>query len=450
MRLMNRRFAAFAACALGFGVLAPAQDVVLTAHGPWTLQQCIDHALENNISIRQTENDLKAKEVAVLAAKGDMLPSVSGGVSESFSFGRSIGEDNIYTNANTSSTGINLGADVSVFGGLRKLNTLKQSQIELKASDALLQNAKNKIRVSVTEAFVTILYDKSIVELAREQLQKDSLQMERLSQMMQCGKASSSEVSAQRSTFYQSKLSLTQALNNLNLDVLNLTQLLEIWDPTGFDIVSPEAATIDVMPVADPVKIYDMALKMRPEVAADSLRLLSAGYQVKIAKAGYMPTLNLSGGLGTNYYTNSNRSIAPFADQMRNNFNQYVGLTLSIPIFNRLQTMTAVRKSEISAKNQALALESTRKALYKEIQQAWVNAVNSQSKFVSSREAAASAKESFDLTVAKYDAGKADINEYNTSRTQYLSAASELQKARYEMLFNVRLLEFYASGELEL
>lgn len=416
----------------------------------WTLNDCIDYAIEHNITIKQSENDLQTQEVTLLASKTDMLPSLSGRVTEAFSFGRGVDEDNINVNANTTTTGFSLGGDATVFGGLKKMNTIKQNQINLKASTATLQNAKNTIKVSVAQAFVKILYDKSILELAQEQIVKDSLQMVRLQEMYRYGKASSSEVSSQRSTFFQSKLSRTEAESNLNLDLLALTQLLEIRNPEGFDIAVPDTSLIDVRPLMKPEEIYNLALKIRPEVAADSLRLVSEGYNVKIAKAGYMPTLSLSGSIGSNFYTNTLRSTTPFADQMSNNFNQYIGLTLSIPIFNRWQTVTSVKKSKLAVHKQELTLENTRKTLYKDIQQSWYNAANSQSKFISSREAAASAKESFDLTLAKYDAGKADINEYNTSRTQYLTAASELEKARYEMLFNVRLLEFYATGDLGL
>lgn len=155
-----------------------------------------------------------------------------------------------------------------------------------------------------------------------------------------------------------------------------------------------------------------------------------------------------SGGLGTNYYTMSSHSSDPFSDQIKNNFSQYLGLSLSIPIFSGFQTRNQIRSAELSRTNQMLQLENSKKSLYKEIQQAYYNAVAAQEKFRSSLDADASAKESYELVLAKYENGKANITEFNEARDSFLESESNLARARYEFLFSAKLLDFYRGQKL--
>ena len=187
----------------------------------------------------------------------------------------------------------------------------------------------------------------------------------------------------------------------------------------------------------------------RASVLAEQRRLEVAEKQIDLAKSQYYPSLSLSGGIGTNYYTTSRTQMASFADQMKNNFSQSLGLTLSIPIFNRFATRNQVRSAQLARDNQQLQLESSRKSLYKEIQQAWYNALAAQTKYLSSQDAEASAAESYNLVLAKYEGGKANITEFNEAKQNYLKSASDLAQARYEFLYSSRLLSFYRDGVLD-
>ena len=211
----------------------------------------------------------------------------------------------------------------------------------------------------------------------------------------------------------------------------------------GFGIVAPSVESFELQLLENPESVYAQAVDLKPAVKSALLNLEYAEVNIARAKGAYLPSLSLTGGIGTNYYTTSRMSSDSFADQMKNNFSQYVGLSLSIPIFARFSTRNSVRNAELSYENQQLQLESVKKSLYKEIQQAYYNAVAAQSKYSSSLESAESARLHYELTDEKYRAGKADIADYNDARNSWLSAESDFVRSKYECLFQTRLLDFY-------
>ncbi len=419
-----------------------------THSGPWTLAECIRHAQENNITLQQTELQVKQREIQLETAKGSRLPMVSGSASENLSFGRGLTADNTYSNTNTTSTGFSLGTSVPVFQGLRISNGIKENELGLKAATADLQKAREDMSVSVAQAYTQILYNMELLDVACNQVRIDSLQLVRLDALLENGKASPSQVAQQKAALGQSRLSATQARNNLNISLLDLSQLLELPDPEGFSIVRPNVP-IDGILLGNPEDIYAEAIQNKPAVKAEMFRLDATEFSIKSAKGAFLPSISASGGVGTNYYTMSAAPSAVFFDQIKNNFSQYLGLSLSVPIFSGFQNRNQVRSAELARTNQRLLLENTKKSLYKEIQQAYYNAVAASEKYRSSVDAQASARESFELVQAKYENGKANITEFNESRDTWLRAESDLVRSRYEYLYSAKLLDFYRGRPLE-
>jgi outer membrane protein len=427
-----------------------------TAH-EWSLRECCDYAIEHSIPIKQQENQRRQQEVQLSTSRNSRLPDVSASLNQNFSFGRGLTADNTYSNTNTSSTSLQLGANMPLFTGFQIPNQIKLNQLNLEAATADLEKAKDDIRMKVAQAYVQILYDMEISEVAHRQIDIDSMQVERLQAFVKNGKASESELSQQRATLANSRLLATQAENNTRLAVLTLTQLLELPTPDGFSVVRPD---LPVMSASDfssaaiaanipsPEVIYAEALGIKPEIAAQQLKLKGTEHSIKIARAGYYPTLSLSGGMGTNYYTTSGFKSDNFSTQLRNNFSQYIGLNLNIPIFNRFQTRNSIRTAKIQRENQQLQLDNTKKTLYQEIQKVYYNTLNALSKEQSSLEAVKNTQTAFNLMQAKYENGKATITEFNESKNTYLKSESELVQARYENLYQHALLEFYRGKDL--
>lgn len=424
----------------------------------WSLRECCDYAVSHNISIRQKENQQRQQELRLSTARNSRLPDLSGSVGQNFSFGRGLTAENTYTNTNTSSTSFSLGTSVPLFTGFQIPNQIKLNRLNLEAATADLEKAKNDIRTQVAQAYVQILYDKEMADVAHRQIAIDSGQVARLQALVDNGKASEAQLSQQRATMANSQLTATQADNNLQLALLALTQLLELPTPDGFDVVRPSVSTLlspqtstvgdDGGIVPSPDQIYAEAVGIKPEVQSAQLAVTAAERSIDIAKAANYPTLSLNGGLGSNYYKTSGFQADGFAKQIKNNFSQYIGLNLSVPIFNRFQTRNNIRSAEIDRENQLLQLDNTKKVLYKEIQQVYYNTIGAQQKLNSSLQAAQSSKDAFTLTEAKYENGKANITEFNEAKNNYLKAESDLVQARYELLYQQALIQFYRGQEL--
>ena len=420
--------------------------------GGWTLRQCIDYALENNITVKQQDVTRRQNEVQLSTAKNSRLPDLNASASQNWSFGRGLTSENTYSNRNTSSTSLSLGTTVPLFTGFRIPRTIELNKLNLEAATADLGKARDDISVQVAQAYVQILYNIELRDVAQRQIDIDSMQVERLREMYCTGKASGVEVAQQEATLAQSRLTLTQADNDYRISLLTLAQLLELPSPEGFTIVRPDIATLTVDEAAAlplPDEIFQEAIAFKPEVKAETLRLKSTEMSIKIAQSALWPTLSLSAGLGSNYYKTNGFDTESFGRQMRNNFSQYIGLSLNIPIFNRFETRNSIRSARLDRESQQLRLDDVKKTLYKEIQQAYYNAVAARAQYASSTEATASNKAAFDLMSAKYEYGKANITEFNESKNNWLKAESDLARAKYEYMYDTSLLDFYRGRPLD-
>ncbi len=416
-----KHFLIVTAC-LCAGVAAQAQQ------GPWSLSQCIDYALEHNLSVQQSALAVEQREVDLSTAKGRRLPGLSASASENLSFGRGLTEDNTYSdNTNTSSTSFTIGGEIPIFQGFDITNGIKIGELNLAAATADLEKARDDIRVAVAQAYVQILYNQELARVAAEQASHDAQLLEQVRERRLAGLVSDAEVSAQQATLAQSRQSQI------------------------FDIVVPEVGDPSRALLMRPEAIYDEAVAIKPVVEAARINADAAAVSVARAKGAYLPHLSLSGGIGTNYYTNSSSPIPlpNFGTQLKKNFSQSLGLSLSIPIFQRMSARNGVRTAEINLKGQQIQLENVKKALYKEIQQAYYNAVTAQARYEGSQEAAASARQHYELTEEKYKVGKAGVTDYNDARNNWLRAESEHIQARYQCLYQTKLLDFYRGVALE-
>ena len=416
---------------------------------PWSLLDCINYALEHNLTVQQSALTVEQREVDLNTAEGRRLPTFSASASENLSFGRGLTADNTYSNSNTTSTSFSLGGNLPIFQGFDITNGIKLSKLNLAAATADLEKARDDIRVAVAQAYVQILYNQELLRVAKEQAAHDAELLEQIRERLNAGKVSAAEVSAQQATLAQSRQSEIQAEGNLRISLLELTQLLELPSPEGFAIITPEVGDPSTILLMRPEAIYDEAVNIKPAVEAAKLNVDYAALNIARAKGAYLPTLSLSGGLGTNFYTNSKVKAAPFGEQLKNNFSQYVGLSLNVPIFQGFATRNRVRTAELTLKGQQIQLESVKKSLYKEIQQAYYNAVTAQARYAGSRESAASALQHYELTEEKYKVGKAGIADYNDARNSWLRAESEHIQARFQCLYQTKLLDFYRGRELE-
>lgn len=425
-----------------------ALGIQANAQESWTLRQCIDYATAHNVTILQAEITVKKSEVEANTAKWARLPNLSANGSQSFNWGRTqtavkdadTGDYNTkYVNTSSRGTNLSLTSSVPIFTGFEIPSQYNLSKLNLKASMADLQKAKEDLAINIASAYLQALFNKELHQVALGQVALSQEQYNRIETLEKLGKASVAELAEAKSRVARDELNVVQTFNNYRLSILDLTQLIELETPEGFEVADPDEA-FHLNPLTPPDEVYANAVLNKPAIQAAQARLEGSKQSIKIAQSALYPSLNLNGSIGTNYYSTLNRT---FSQQLGDNFSRYVGLSLSIPIFNRFATRNRIRTAKLQRDDYALKLESTKKTLYKEIQQAWYNASAAESKYASSATAAEASKASFELTSKKYENGTATAVAYNEAKQNLMKAQSDELQAKYEYIFRSKILDFY-------
>lgn len=420
----------------------------------WSLRQCIDYAIEHNISIRQTANAAEQSAVEVNTAKWARLPNLNANAGQSWNWGRTqtaIKDENTgdYTNVyvNTASNGTNMSVSTNVplFTGLEIPHQYALAKLNLKAAIADLEKAKEDISINIASSYLQVLFNEELHKVALSQVQLSQEQYERITRLAEVGKASPAEVAEAKARVAQDEMNAVQTNNNFRLALLDLSQLIELETPEGFVLENP-AVQLDLIPLTPPDEIFQIALGGKASIQAAQYRLEGSKHSIRIAQSNYYPQLSLGGSLGTNYYSTINRT---FGQQMNDNFSKYVGFSLSVPIFNRLATRNRVRTARLQRENYSLQLDNAKKSLYKEIQQAWYNAAAAETQYTSSGTATRASEASFKLMSEKYVNGKANAVEYNEVKQNLMKAQSDELQAKYEYLFRTKILDFYKGEPIE-
>lgn len=429
-------------------------SVQVQAQERWSLRRCIDHAIEHNINIRRTANTAEQSAVEVNTAKWARLPNLNGSAGQGWNWGRTqtaVKNDDtgdystVYVNTSSNSTSLSVGTSIPLFTGLQIPHQYALAKLNLKAAMADLEKAKEDISIQIASSYLQVLFDEELHQVALGQVALSKEQLARIDRLAELGKASPAEVAEARSRVAQDEMTAVQTHNDYRLALLDLSQLIELDTPEGFLLDAP-SVEVALEPLTPPDDIFQQALGNKASVQAARYRLEGSEHNIRIAQSSYYPQLSLNGSLGTSYYSTLNRT---FSQQMGDNFNKYVGFSLSVPLFNRFATRNRVRMARLQRQDYALQLDDVKKTLYKEIQQAWYNATASESKYASSRAAADANAASFRLMSEKYENGKATAVEYNESKQNLMKAQSDELQAKYDYLFRTKILDFYKGVPIE-
>lgn len=426
--------------AAAFSLCAPAQRVM-------TLAQCIDYAVSHNVNVKRYANNVEQQKVQLSTARNSRLPDLTAGASQSFNFGRGLNSENAYVNRNTKSTGFNLQTSVPLLTGGRIPNEIAMSRLNLQAATADLEHARQSIALQVAAAYLQAVYAAEVVKVQEAQVAFSKIQEDRISKLFNAGKSPESNVVEAHSQVAQDEMGRTQAKCDYKLAMLDLSQLLELSSPDSIEIVAPQGETSPTLPPL-PDRIFARAEGVKPEIQAEKLRLQAAEKNIRIAKAALYPTLSLGAGLSSEYYKTSGYQAASFSKQLSDNFNKSIGLSLNIPIFNRLATRNSIRQAKLQQSEQALQLDETKKTLYKEIQQAYYNAVNAQAKYESALAARKAAESNFNMMTGKFENGRANATELEEAKTKRANAITSTLQAKYEYILRMKIIEFYEGNKL--
>jgi outer membrane protein len=435
-----------------------ASCISLQSQTKWTLQQCIEYAVENNISIKQQALSVENAKLDLSTSKNSRLPDLNAAIGQNFSFGRSQSSTTgVYEDNNASSTSFSASSSLPLFTGFRIPNEIKMNKLNLLAAIETLKKAKDNISLQVASLYLEALFKKELLKVYREQVELSRIQTERTHTLVEAGKSPESQLFDMKAQLAKDELNVTNAQNDLALSLLNLSQALNIQDTGNFDISEPELDNVieknisSILPVE---QIYRAAISVKPQVKEQEYLLESSKKSLKIAESGHYPTLSLglsyNNGFNHIYNLPAGYANSPIKDQLRLNQRENIGFSLNIPIFNRFQIRNRVRAARLNIQNYELSLDNVKLALYKEIQQAYQSAVSAQAKYASTEKASAAAAESFKYTEERYNVGKSTVFEYSEARTKLLSSKSEQVQAKYDFLFRAKILDFYRGVDIHI
>lgn len=422
----------------------------------WKLRDCIDYALEHNITIRRNRINVESTQEDVKTAKADFLPSLSGNVSQRIvnrpnsASGTIISGDNITTSESKTSYNGSYGIDANwtVYNGSKRVNTVKQQQLNSRIAELTVDQSENSIEESITQLYVQILYSAEAVKVNESTLEVSRKEFERGQALFDAGSIASSDLAQLEAQVSNDNYLLVTSQTTLQNYKLQLKQLLELDGDFEMNLYLPQLDDSSVLiPLPTKDDVYQTALNLRPEIESGKLNIEASDMNIKIARAGYIPTLSLSAGIGT---TNANGSDFSFSEQVKQNWNNSLGLTLSIPIFDKRQTKSAINKAKLQRQTSQLDLMDEQKTLYKTIESLWLSANSAQQQYVAATQKLKSTQASYTLVSEQFNLGMKNTVELLTEKNNLLSAQQETLQAKYTAILNAGLLRFYQGEEINL
>lgn len=417
----------------------------IKAQEPWTLEQCIRYAFDNNIQIKKQLLNVRISEGTLTQSKLGTLPSLNASFDHSYRFDSS--------KYNSQSDGFSISSSVDLFKGLYNFNNIKKNQFDLKATLSDVDKVKNNIALSIASAYLQILYSEELVASSERQVELSKMQVERTSILVKAGSLPEGNLLEIEAQLSSDELQLVSAQNQRDLAYLTLTQYLDIKTPEGFKIQKPnldgfENKLVDLSPNG----IFESAQQVMPQIIGSNYRVSIAERSLKIAKGGLLPSLNLQARYSSNYLSLINSPIESpsISRQFKDRAYTYVGLSLSIPIFNGWSVKNSISTKKIMLDQSRLDLENEKNILYKDIQQAYTDAIAAQKKLKATQKSLIALTEAFRYSEQKFTVGLVTSVDYTSAKTKLSKAETDLLQAKYELIFKSKILEFYKGIPLSL
>ncbi len=417
----------------------------------WTLQECVDYALENNLDIRQSFLDVENADVNLRQAKYGLFPNLNARSSYQNNWGRSIDPfSNLPFTEEITFMNLSASTNVTIFNAGALRSQIKQNDHLFSASQYDLENSKTFITLSMINFYMNVIFNQELLENSKAQLNSTNRQLERTIKQVEAGALPISnqlELQAQQAT---NELNVINQENALNFSYLQLKQVLQLPASAPFEIVIPEVE-VDQESIADlsVENVYGIALGNMPNIKAAEYRTTAADYGIQSAKGNLYPSVSLVSGISTNY-SSIIKDILPFEDQLNENMSWFVGATLNIPIFNSYNSSLNLQRAYISKNRNEIILEQAKNQLRQDIESAYNDVVAAAKTFLSSQKQVTAREESFRVTEQRYNIGAADFVQYQVAENDLFGARSDLLRAKYDFIFKKKILDFYQGKTIEL
>ena len=424
------------------------ENTTTTTSKVWSLQDCIDYALENSITVKSATLDRGLAEVDYSTSKSSRLPNLFGSATQNFSSGNSIDpitSDFVTDQIHSSNVGIN--SSMTLFQGNQLNNQIKQNKILFDQSVFQEEVEKNNIVLLLLETYLQTLYSKESIAIAENNLNVSEQEVLRAKSRLDAGSIALTDYTEAQSQAATNKYNVITTKNNYQQNIITLKQLLELSPKEEIEIKALDKNEALVYFEPNKNEVYENAIGFLPELQVSNLSVDANKKELDIAKGGYLPSLSLTGSIGSGY---TSINDATFSDQFNVNFNQRVGLSLSIPIFNRNQTKANVQKATINIEKSELQKQTTEKEVYKKVETAYQNAVATQEQVIASEASKTAAEQSYKLALKKYELGDLSTTDLVISQNTYTNSQQNYLQAKYLSILYHQLLEFYQGNDIKL
>lgn len=410
----------------------------------WSLQECVDYALENNITILQGENSILNNEQNIDAAKGQFLPSVSGFVGHTLSLGNRELFPGQFVDRTDNSTNASISLNQTVFNGFRLTNLYKQSQLNLETSKLELNRIKDDISLNVVNAYLNVLFNIENLEIAKAQYSFSKKQLDQVRDLVDAGVQPQANVYDAEATLSSDLQSVTVAENNYELALLSLSQLLQLpYEGFEVEVIELDNPSSELMyNNASPIVSY--ALDNRYEIKVAQKNIENSALNTEISKSGYLPTVSFNYAFGSNvFFTNLIDTEDSFFNQLNNQKGHRFSLNVSVPIFSQFQNKTNVAKAKIQEENAQLNLKQAKLDVEANVQRAFTDAKAALRAYEAAKSSLQSQEIAFQNSQERYDIGAMNAFDLEQSRLRLVNAESSLINAKYDFIFKTKVLDFY-------
>ncbi len=429
---------------LSFGLAGKAQTKT------WKLEDCINYALGKNIQVQKSILSISQSQLTADQAKNNRLPNLSASVSQNFNWSKANNSPaNGSGMSGANSTNYSLSSNVILFNGAKLSTKMQQAMIDLQNGHYYSEAVKESVGLSILNAYLQVLYAYESVSNAQKQIDATTQQLDLAKERMNTGLISMADYLQIKSELATEKSTLATAQSQLSISKVTLMQLMEMPVDPNFEVISPNLDSLLVKAEKpDAQTIYNTALGFKPEIKNAQLTKESTILNVKIAKADFMPSLSLGAGMTSGY--SSLTTGSDYAGQLKDRVSPSLGLSLSVPIFQKKQVKTNVSMANIAVSNAELDELNTKNTLRKEIEQACVDVESAKSEYNAGLEQNQSSQESYNVTDEKYKQGLLNSVDFLVQKTNLITSESKMLQSKYRLIFSYKILDFYKGISLVL
>ncbi|MDR7130151.1 outer membrane protein [Algoriphagus sp. 4150] len=440
------------ALATGIGFSTFAQETVIPS-GPINLETAVSIALKNNLTLKRSELNQLTTEATLLQNQGERYPNLSAGASSGYRWGRSINPvTNLFETARIGNINVSASSNATIFAGNQINNSIKQSKMDLEAGMYNIEATKNDITLNIINLFINVVFNREQINVAENQLATTKDQLVRTKKLVDAGSLPFSDqldIQAQNAT---NEVNLINAKNDYNIAKLNLAQALQIPYTPEFSVIEPEFEINELLMATETTSdIYSSAVETMPEIKAAYASVTSAEYGVKIAKAGYYPSLGIGANIFSNYVDQFYLTERPsFGRQIDNNLSEAVNLQLNIPLFSKLSNKANVQRARVQKQLSEVAVLEAENKLRNDIETAYNSALAAQLTYEASLVQVESLQESFRISQQRFDLGAINSVDFQVAQNNLFNAQADLLNAKYTYIFRVKVLDFYLGNPINL